>query len=80
VGPATTEVLAVSGFAPVAIQAVTVNGTVEAPTAPWELPGSLSYRVVAAGAHAGLRLESHERLSYNAQSFAKDLMLVAKGT
>jgi hypothetical protein len=80
VGPPRNEVLDAAGFPLEGVEVVTVHAVVEAPLAPWELPGSLSYEVVSRGLHAGLRVASTEHLSYKGQTFDKTLTLIAKAT
>lgn len=72
---AATEVLTASGFTPVAIEVVELDGTVGGAG----FAGSLNAAVVRDGPHAGLRTREHIELTNAVSTFSADLTLVAKG-
>lgn len=75
VGPPSTHVLTASGFTAVAIEVVSVEGTVEG----GQFSGALRAAVVQAGPHTGLRLSEHIDLANSLSTFRADLVLESKG-
>ncbi len=75
VGAASTQVLTASGFAAVAIEVVSVGGTV----AGGGFAGALHADVVRDGPHSGLHLSEHVNLANSVSTFRADLALESKG-